>query len=80
MKLTITALVVALCGLIMANIAYYEATRPQPKPAPLPPLGVCVMLNPNFADTTVTAAVSQAVRVNGVVSCEAGSYVPVTPQ
>lgn len=65
------ALVVALCALIIANLAYYR---------PTPPLGVCVLLNPSIADTTVTATVTQATRVNGVVSCEAGSYVPVTPR
>lgn len=55
-------------------------TSPTPKPAPQQPLGVCVLLNDNFADTTVTASVDQATRVNGVVTCEAGSYVPVTPK
>jgi len=54
--------------------------RPIPEIPEQQPLGVCVFLNDSFADTTVTATVEQATRVNGVVTCESGSYVPVTPK
>jgi hypothetical protein len=78
------ATVVSCAALLLAAAAFGVATvamnRPEPKPAPQQPLGVCVLLNPNFADTTVTATVEQATRANGVIACESGSYVPVTPK
>lgn len=71
------ALLVA-TGALAASVVVLD--RPALKLPPPQPLGVCVLLNDSFADTTVTAIVDQATRVNGVVTCEAGSYVPVTPK
>jgi hypothetical protein len=80
----LAASVGAAVALLLASAAFVAAmmalTKPVPRPTPMPPLGVCVMVNPNFADTTVVATVEQANRVNGVVSCEVGSYVPVVPK
>lgn len=80
----VAATVTAVFALLLAAAAFATSmgvlTRPQPKPAPQQPLGVCVLINSNFADTTVIADVAQATRVNGVVTCEAGMYVPVRPK
>jgi hypothetical protein len=60
--------------------------RPIPKPAQMPLMGVCVVTDPYALGTdgggpyAAVNSVSQATRMNGVVTCEAGSYVPVTPK
>jgi len=74
----------AAAALLVATVALAASVavldRPVLRPPPQQPLGVRVLLNDSFADTTVTATVDQATRVSGVVTCEAGSYVPVTPK
>lgn len=84
----IAATITACAALLLATAALAAslavlnrpAPRPAARPAPPQPLGVCVLINPNYADTTIVGDVSQAKRLNGVVTCESGSYVPVTPR
>lgn len=57
--------------------------RPTPKPPARQPYGVCVVTDPYAFGTdgggpyAAVRSVTQATRTNGVVTCEAGTYVPV---
>jgi hypothetical protein len=69
---------IAIAGLVLAAGTLGEVRNLKP-PAPLSPMGVCVQMNDLItADSAIVATVTQAQIVNGVVSCEAGQYVPVT--
>jgi hypothetical protein len=80
-----TGWILAICGLIanlslaLLLVSMHHDTSHHPTPIITPPAGVCVLTSPDIADTSLIATVTPGHIHNGIITCDAGVWVPTTP-
>lgn len=72
---TLGLILIFILGVFLGNLG----TDTSHHPSPVMPAGICVLTSPDYTDATVIATVTPGHIHAGIITCDAGVWVPTTP-